>query len=58
MSACLTSGHQKLQRDMEPRNGFQGRIQPVGLTVFQNLKIQKWYGTTATPLIDYMYVHN
>ena len=28
------------------RNGIQGRIQPVGLTVFQNLKIQKWYGTT------------
>jgi len=25
----------------------QGRIQPVGLTVFQNLKIQKRYGTTT-----------
>ena len=24
-----------------------GRIQPVGLTVFQTLKIKKWYGTTA-----------
>ena len=25
----------------------QWRIQPVGLTVFQNLKIQKLYGITA-----------
>ena len=25
----------------------QGQIQVVGLTIFQNLKIQKWYGTTA-----------
>ena len=33
----------------------QGRIQPVGLTVFQKLKIQKWnYGelTTCMYIID------
>ena len=28
----------------------QGRIQSVGLTVFQNVKIQTWYGTHAIDL--------
>jgi len=30
------------------RKRSQGRIQPVGLTVFQNLNIQKWHVTTAS----------